>query len=284
MKLRKKITSFLMAVFMANPALSFAGADGSGGGNTERSTEAEVEFQTSGAASNVVDYLSDARGFNDPKADQIAARIRGIVKMDRVNDGTGYQLVRGACLLDGAERHSGSAVIGDPEQPFCLSLTELQKLPPKVLLEQIIGLMAHELAHQAGYGEAEANHLQVKVLQRARNAALGYTFRSFVTRAQVVAGEARRALLEGGSNSRVCAELGKLDAHIEAIGAFAGQYTYDDANPETYLEIQAQAEAAGRLKFSSGCSQSGVQDPERLRESLMEVEVRLLQLERLWPR
>jgi hypothetical protein len=264
-------------------SVTFAGNEGSGGGDSERSSAVEVEFQTSGAAGNVVTALTDSKGLGDAKANAMAKQIRESVDLSHVRNGTGYFLSNEPCFDKDSATHMGGAVIGDTGRPFCLSVPLLQKLPPRVLFEQIMALMAHELAHQAGYEEADALHLQNWALQRARNASAAYTVVYIISRAKESIAQAREAIRSQAPASRTCGALGSADAFIETILSLAGFYSYTDLFEPIHRQITDAARAAGRVKFAPLCApQAGGGPAPGLIERMHEAEIQLDRIGTLW--
>ncbi|MBC7386151.1 MAG: hypothetical protein H7301_08340 [Cryobacterium sp.] len=66
---------------------------------------------------------------------------------------------KGGCVSDGKD-NAGAATLGKTGTKFCLSVSEIQRIPPLSLSEQVGPLIGHELAHQAGYEETDALYFQ----------------------------------------------------------------------------------------------------------------------------
>ncbi len=164
MLLRKTFnTSSLVVLTLLNfsAPLAFARGGGmsGGGGDTLKTSEIDVEFQASGAASKLTSLLKS--DFIDAKADGMRKQILSALDVNMIANGKDYYFAHGPCKDLYSQAHMGGALIGDVSHPFCLSLPYLTVMPDEyTLFKQLIALMAHEVAHQAGYEETDAVYFQ----------------------------------------------------------------------------------------------------------------------------
>jgi hypothetical protein len=291
MKMKNKLIGFVLVCgfTLGSSSIVLAGRD-SGGGNSIRSKPIDVEFEASGAASNVASLLSDKpygggestlRGLGDVKADAMAARIRSKIDLESVSKGTAYKFVQGPCWDNGVPT-MGSAVIGDSAQPFCLSVSELARLPENALLEQIAGVMVHELAHQAGYEETDAKYLQSKVVKRLKRYWKYNDSRRHSSDAESLAFQTQRLLENEALAHRACAKLGKLDAYLELVelSTFSSQRDFSKAAAD---ELRQRGRAAIEVKFAAYCDSDAASLPsEQIIRELQEVSSNLKALRILW--
>lgn len=229
----KKPFEFLFAgltaltLTLASAALAGdAGGGSTGGGDPELSSVAKVEGEAWSAA-RMMAYMLDSSRYDfkraplvpkDPRAYTMAQQIFKKVDIAKLENGTAYYWQRtGACPDGSSSERSGGAVIGEPSKPFCLNLKRLQLVPPFQIQEQLIGLMAHELAHQAGYYEEDANRFQIYILRQIKNhEAKGQTLH-MVTLAKEHLLEARRLIQAGDDQTNICSTLGQLDGVLHSL-------------------------------------------------------------------
>lgn len=222
-------------------AASSAGPGSSGGGDTELSTPEQVKASVEMAAlmAGTILNLKGEWPFKNPKANAISEAIRIRLDVNKLRDGGAYQLLDECTDADG-KRHAGGAVIGDANSPFCLSLPMLQKTAPSDLYYQLIPLIGHEMAHQAGYGEEDAKLFQAQALKRTRNFNVKAATHLLVEDTLEMIKEAIALLNQNAPLEQVCASVGAIRGKMEGIDRLA--VSYGSYVPATVMNEEEKAE------------------------------------------
>jgi hypothetical protein len=211
-----KVLGCVATVLMLAPALAQAGADNSGGGDTELSTVKQVEaavFQAAFKVDGLFEY-----GCKQSCSDEVAQAIKSKIDLAKLRDGSLYTLKATGSCADGMNNdHAGGAIIGDAKTPFCLSVQQLQKLPPSELVAQIAALMGHEMAHQAGYNEQDAAKFQGYLLRRLRSEENQSQVMAILSWTKDSVAETLALLDSNAPLNQVCATLGATSSYVQSL-------------------------------------------------------------------
>ncbi|MCM2279820.1 MAG: hypothetical protein NDJ89_17230 [Oligoflexia bacterium] len=156
-----------------SPAFADEGPGTSGGGDHERSTYENVESSIGQATLDLVHHLHhfanqpNGARIKNPRIQEMVETIYRKLSLPLIRFGypdTGKILssirVEELCRDEAGRSKAGSARIGDIGGPICISGEVMGQLPKETLYTQMTALIGHEIAHQAGYGEAEAQEFQ----------------------------------------------------------------------------------------------------------------------------
>lgn len=268
-------TSSLIVLTLLNfsAPLAFAGGMSGGGGDTLKTSEIDVEFQASGAASQLTSLLKS--DFMDARADGMRKRILSALDVNTIASGKDYYFAHGPCKDRYSQAHMGGAVIGDVSHPFCLSLPYLTIMPDEVsLFKQLIALMAHEVAHQAGYEETDAVYFQKAVYaQYAFKSMRETSFYRYQSALDSI-DNAIRNMNTSGTDAQLCFYLGELNrATVSDRGL-----DFDGLDPEQssivkrlLVESTAFANAGANGRLLGPCMTSASVDRTALAQLLQDV-------------
>lgn len=184
-----------------NPNIYAIGHEGSGGGDAEVSTPAQVGQAIDDLLPYAFNFWGDEyrldlitpENISDPELKLAAARIFGEphrisqakttaahqelgirikeVLMDGPNPNvsgpqpTIHPIASGVCTGDESEGDVDASTLHERAAPICISVERLTRVPPTALNSELLGLFFHELAHQYGYGESTARKIQFLVLR-----------------------------------------------------------------------------------------------------------------------
>lgn len=165
------------AIFVTSLApVSFAFAIGGvtdGGGNIQKSTRSDLENIVGNwdrFASEISDGHLVGQTFRTTKR-SLNSQLEPVVKAltgetyFTMSDNLSpyvrhvrFNIIDGACLDDGKPRDASTA--HEKDAVICLSASRLARFPRAVLRQIFIPLVLHEVTHQFGFGETEANQIQ----------------------------------------------------------------------------------------------------------------------------
>lgn len=223
--------------------LSFANDPGGneGGGDHETSSPAMVGESTGQSAFDLVLFLNYQTQHRRSTPNYEASKPlsnRHIQEMiDTIYDkfdfhwenSTGYFLIKNddklyssivvkkACPVDplNKELKSGSTGIGKVFAPICISTDQMGQIPKESLQQQMIALIGHEVAHQAGYGEEDAKLFQNYLSNHFARSEGKSTL--YATLDWIRDSLAKIRVLQKGSNKEaLCTEVGVAAGYIMA--------------------------------------------------------------------
>jgi hypothetical protein len=209
-----------------------AGPGSSAGGDTQQSTPEQIRAAADIHGLRMMGLFLNQDGiwpFKDPRAQAIAAKILSVVGTRKLKDGA-YRLEE-QCSDSHGNSRAGGAVVGDVAKPICLSLSELKKVPPHQLPAQIVPLLGHELAHQAGYGEEDARFFQEQLLKRTIHFDHKSSVFILIENTLDLIADASKLLEAQAPLEQACALVGTIRGHLLGLqrlsGAFAGPLSYE---------------------------------------------------------
>lgn len=215
----------LFAQLGTSQAAQAAGGEGGGGGNPESSSATDVQSFASASSSYLYSYLNNIRidlekgdtDIEDPKLRKIFRRIFAKVDLKKLENRQAFVFkLDGPCKLEKNINKAASSVVGDPNTPICLSVPELQRIPRHQLDTQVFGLLGHEIAHQAGYGEEEAEMVQKFLLSRRLNQEGRTNARSMLSWSLDAIYQTLALVRENAPQVKVCAALGKAIGYAKS--------------------------------------------------------------------
>jgi hypothetical protein len=173
--LKRLAAIFVTILLTTGPVLaesSESGPGGTGGGNSLRSTRADLD-EVIAHLDESLTRLRDAEGVSEFKitknvlSPELSAITNRILQSSQfsINDVAGsyifrmkFNIVNAPCYEGHDERDASTDFkIG---APVCLSAPRLARFPKSALKLALLPLLFHEMAHQHGYGEAEARAFQ----------------------------------------------------------------------------------------------------------------------------
>ncbi|MBS1962354.1 MAG: hypothetical protein JST04_09075 [Bdellovibrionales bacterium] len=268
MKNPNRIFVLALCFSALSPAFAKEGGNGSHGGNTELSTENEaldsIRFSGYFFGNVLATWAAKPSLVPDARAREIVLRIardthyRSSYGLDD-QDHPYYLVRRGSCRA-AARKTTASAKVGKASEKFCLSVEEVRRIPPLSLNEQVPPLMGHELAHQAGYGEADAQYFQNFLLGIYKRAPEFYSFQKHLISAIVEAGDLEEGFRNGASSAALCRSIGAVNMAQKLLSDF-------DRTMTPLLPNNAGDRAAaipGTHKLLDFCDQGG---PENARKA-----------------
>jgi hypothetical protein len=172
-----RFKAFSLSIFLtAAPLCAFAGSMGGsegGGGNANSSTRQDLEEIVKNFDRHLWEIsdnylfggpISTTKTLLKPELANITSTVLGAPAFN-LNSETitilkksKFVIVDGPCMDGGKE--TDASTFYKRESEICLSAPRLARFPKSVLREALVPLLFHELAHQYGLGEAEANALQ----------------------------------------------------------------------------------------------------------------------------
>ncbi|MBL7542613.1 MAG: hypothetical protein JNL11_02300 [Bdellovibrionaceae bacterium] len=171
--IQKLLVIILVASFVAAPVMAQKGTAGGGGGNVNKSTRADLNEIISTMYRHL-DQVSDRylvgremKITSQPLSNdlsRITKRILGTEHYTLTPSFIGYvkslkyEIVDGPCIHEDEERDASTEYKKDA--PICLSASRLARFPKSALKQTLIPLIFHEVAHQYGFNEGEANAFQ----------------------------------------------------------------------------------------------------------------------------
>jgi hypothetical protein len=192
------------------------GASDRGGGGSEHSNEGTVKAATT---SEILGYLGwAAKNSRNSRIRAISAKVHSMIEAKPLAsgefehsliEGRDYQFTNEDCKDQYGHSVTASAVIGSSE-PICLSMSRLMMIPPVALQEQLRPLLAHELAHQAGYGEDDAAYLQNQLLKVYKNSDGKLQLRIMLEFLDRSIRGAQKLISLKSAKSRLCAIVGEV--------------------------------------------------------------------------
>lgn len=147
---------------------SLGGHDSGGGNAVSLSSPQQVKRMIHAAWSFAGTNILNAR--HNPRGAQFAPRSVELLRemSSAFGDLQSVSLdVResGACVGANGEESDASTLIGRFPSPICVSVPRLTRIAPASLYSELIALLTHELSHQFGANEAEAQALQNEMLR-----------------------------------------------------------------------------------------------------------------------
>lgn len=158
-------------------AQSMGSKDGAGGGNVQRSSREDLEEIVNNIGHHLGRMSAEFMGgqtlrTSTPKIPNpfekltltiFKSKTFGVTEDIRKAYGypKRYEIVDGACFdRDLGERRDSSTEIGDRDATICLSADRLSRFPRRALKNAVLPLIFHEIAHQYGFKEKDANAFQ----------------------------------------------------------------------------------------------------------------------------
>jgi len=122
----------------------------------------------------------------------------------------------GPCLTADGTEVDASVNDTDPKAPVCFSLTRLGRLPQGLLNSQLRPLVIHEVMHKMGYGEADAQLMQMYHLAEVISGRAGDR-RGFIAQMKQTGEAAKKALahLDAGKREETTDALASVRTSLQ---------------------------------------------------------------------